>query len=942
MLLKNIIFSMFVFFGHTQKCLIEVPNDPLNTGLFEPWYVTTDPESAVNCTQTIKTSAVFVESTIVDLVTGELFVYYPLILDIDTVPAAPILTAPLPKLYSNIISFGSNGESIKLIPSRNNPDSLTNGRCTYGFLNEDDSAISPFGQVAFCNARHFYKNISMLILKNLIKIPNIGMTKKGDICPTTRSFQVVDADPNDNSLSTYILTKDMKVAQNYPENVKKLNVSKIISNGSDNRLLSVFISPAIGCQTFQVPDLINQTILRYSMALNDIQSNLLKFMIPEEDIALVSFNNPMTLVNGNISINKTNLYRKNVNQPLFYGTLEEAKKYDILFCNKLSEIGVPFLIKYQNELINFISPDKENANNLMNFLCDRFVATWGILDCQALTGQNCPIQVTFDDAGVVIGNNLINATNPIGPINPNIPNNPNIPINPPNKIIDFKPYYIVLISYAYFLIIFASSVFFKTVKKCHYYYKIFNYSSLVLIYFCLTFAYWWLAFLIYSFLPLLENNSRQLIFRLGQLITINLVLTVLPVTRNYTLFLKISHQEITKFHRFIAVMCFIATLIKFIVVLIYYPASFLFVPINDLTGGSPLAGTLATFGIFLISLFAIEPIRRKCYEVFYVTHKVFLLFIIIASARHYNTINYYFIPLFLFYAIDIIMRIKNTHNCEYAKINIIKNNRNEYSIINFATKKVIKVFPGCYFMICFLHVSKIEWHPFSLVSFNEKNNIYTFCAKNYSTGSWTNKLQKYVDLGLKKGEILIQGPYGYNQNQYTSNQYKYFIAVVGGIGITPLFSMIKNIKELRALKKLNNLKEIKIIWVVNNEILLNYFKKELTTYCEDIFNIEIYIVPVNKNNKNNKNSKNNKVTKMSSIENIVNIENLEIRENTLHILENTAIKNYKPSIVKILKSYTYIKDSQEILIFASGPQSLLNDVKKFCSYKKIYLMAEEY
>ena len=900
MILKNMIFLLCVFFGNSQKCNIEVPNDPLNTGLFLPWYVSTDPESAVPCTQTIKSSAVFVESTIVDLITGELFVYYPLILDNGTFPVVPILKTILPKTYSTIISFGSNGESIKLIPSRNDPNSLINANCNYGI--DNNGTISQFGQVAFCNAVNFYDNINKLIMKNLVKIPNIGKTQKGDICPTTRSYQVVDADPNDNSLSTYIITENMEVVQNYPENAKQLKVANIIGNGSDNRLLSVFISPAVGCHSFQVPDLVVKQILRYSMALNDIQSNLLQFLLPQEDIALVSFNNPMTLLDGNISINKTNLYRQNVNQPLFYGTIEEAKNYDTLFCNKLEEITIPFLIKYHYELTNFVSPDNENADNLLNFLCNRFVGTWGILNCQELTGKICPIQVTFNNEGIAIGNNLaINS--------PNTNNNLNL----------FKPYYNVLLSYAYFFIVFACSIFFKNIKKCHYYYKIFNYSSLVLVYFFITFAIWWIAFLTYSFLPLLYNDTRQLVFRLGQLITINLVLTVLPVTRNYSLFLKIAHQEITKFHRFIALMCFIATLIKLIIILIYYPVTFLFVPINDLTGGSPLAGTLATFGIFLISFFAIEPFRRKCYEVFYFTHKILLLFIIIASARHYNTINYYFIPLFIFYIVDIILRIKKTHNCEYAKINIIKNNKIEYSIINFAANRSINVFPGCYFMICFLHVSKIQWHPFSLVSVNEKSNTYTFCAKNYSTGSWTNKLQKYVDVGIKKGEILIQGPYGYILNNYMTNNYKYFVAVLGGIGITPLFSIIQNIKDLISQQKLNNLKEIKIIWIINNELLLNYFKKEILSYSEEIFNIEIYIVQSREK-----------------------LEKLETRENTLHNLENTIIKNYKPNIIKILKSYTYKIESDEILVFSSGPQRLINDVKRFCSYKKIYLNVEEY
>ena len=398
------------------------------------------------------------------------------------------------------------------------------------------------------------------------------------------------------------------------------------------------------------------------------------------------------------------------------------------------------------------------------------------------------------------------------------------------------------------------------------------------------------------------------------MIIINLVLTIFPITRNFTLFFKIIYNEITSFHIFLAIMCLITTLIKFIVVLVYYPLSFLFNPINELTGGSTISGTLAAFGIFLISIFAIKPIRKNCYEVFYITHKIFLLFIIITSIQHYNIISYYFIPLFIGYIFDIILRIKKTYNCEYAKINIIKNYKNEYSIINLTTKKNINIFPGCYFMICFIKISKIEWHPFSLASAKSinNNNTYTFCAKNNSTGSWVNQLEKYVDIGIKKGDILIQGPYGYVTHQYFSNNYKYFIAVIGGVGITSLFSIIDHIKELIYLQKLNNLEKIKIIWILNDEILFNYFKKELLSYSHEIFDIEIYIV---------------QSTQINQI-------------NQIHDVKNTVIKNYKPNVLKILNSYTYNKDN--IFIFSSGPQKLIKDMKKFCSIKQIYLSIPEY
>ena len=173
----------------------------------------------------------------------------------------------------------------------------------------------------------------------------------------------------------------------------------ILKKCSDNRILSNFIDSSIGCLPFQAPDLADLTILRSSSALNEIQANLII-----TNLALVPSNDEMVLDNGNQSLLKLNLYRQGVNQPTVSALNDQI---NIDFCNGLMNIGIPFLILYQNEFTNFASPDFAVGSNLLNFLCQRFINTWVNIKCPSLINLPSPITVIIEqNSGTAIGNNL--------------------------------------------------------------------------------------------------------------------------------------------------------------------------------------------------------------------------------------------------------------------------------------------------------------------------------------------------------------------------------------------------------------------------------------------------------------------------------------------------------------------------------------------------------
>jgi hypothetical protein len=337
-------------------CNIVLPNNPFTSiGLSTPYIYN-------NCDQTIQEQASFAEAVILNKKTGELRIYTPLIINNGS---QPLFDPVVPNITINDIVgiwFGSNSQTIVL----DNPDPT----CINGLPND------PFGQVAACNAINFFKTAYKMVSSNKLYIPDPGFNVYGKKCYTTRNFQVIDMDQSDNVLSEYIVYNN-KVAQFSDSNILKLDpkYTKILKNGSDNRLLNIYILPALGCKSFMAPDISNNNTLRPAQVLNELQANI----YTTHDIALIPLGNPMVLSNGVENMDKTNLFRSIVGQPLINNTMNASTSK---YCEKIIKIGVPSLLLDQP--FTLISNSPNENEKLFYFMMKRLQNSLQNLNCYKL------------------------------------------------------------------------------------------------------------------------------------------------------------------------------------------------------------------------------------------------------------------------------------------------------------------------------------------------------------------------------------------------------------------------------------------------------------------------------------------------------------------------------------------------------------------------------
>jgi len=386
------------------NCDIIVPANPLSAqGLATPYQLTGPAgtsAAASGCTMANSAAlGAFVQATILDPLTGRLFVYNPLVITQGTTPAVAPVVPRLPRHAIVTIDFGFNGTD--LIQVGATPNALRQGNCVNGLG-------SVFGQQSFCNGINFFNAALRLMRAGLLRVPAAGRSANmvatagaigtGTACPVVRNFDMVDQDPSDNVTTEYLINPATgQTAQDTTANAGNLTGAQALSNGSDNALIDRFLDPAFGCTPFTAPDLANNGAPATSQALDELQAARNQPRVA----AFVPENDEMVLdANGNLDPAKTNLYRAEVGQPAI-SRLTEASSSPASFCQNMINIQGPFLAANQTVLSAGPTPVPAVGENLFTFMANRLLMSFDNLGCQNF-GLTNPVTVVLDGAGAAM------------------------------------------------------------------------------------------------------------------------------------------------------------------------------------------------------------------------------------------------------------------------------------------------------------------------------------------------------------------------------------------------------------------------------------------------------------------------------------------------------------------------------------------------------------
>jgi hypothetical protein len=363
--------------ANTLDCTLIVPDNPLSAqGLATPWQLSD------GCSEANMNEQAFVESTILAR-GGRLKVYDPLVITQGTTPAVTPAAPVIPRGAQVIIDIGFNGNNLVLEGA-----GAFQGECIDAFGN------SIIAQTSACNAAAFYADANSQIATGRLRVPRAGAATDGHACETTESFSLIDQDQSDNVITEYLLNGNGQTAQNTPANKNAMGGATVITNGSDDALLSHFIDPALGCAPFAVPDATSPNGADSSQALNALSAQQNR----QSSRALLPVNDPQLLVAGQLSIGKTNAYRMLTDEPLL-SSFTNKNQNAAAYCQNMVNIQPGKLQLDMAKEVGFTSPVPATGNNLATFMGARLSASFTNLNCQNFGLAN-PVTVTTNGNGV--------------------------------------------------------------------------------------------------------------------------------------------------------------------------------------------------------------------------------------------------------------------------------------------------------------------------------------------------------------------------------------------------------------------------------------------------------------------------------------------------------------------------------------------------------------
>jgi NAD(P)H-flavin reductase len=173
-----------------------------------------------------------------------------------------------------------------------------------------------------------------------------------------------------------------------------------------------------------------------------------------------------------------------------------------------------------------------------------------------------------------------------------------------------------------------------------------------------------------------------------------------------------------------------------------------------------------------------------------------------------------------------IVRLSGIEVCDSAKIIAID------LILPFDYH--LENFPLQYYFLRFPKIS-VEWHPFSVASFDSDLKILRFYIKCVQ-GGWTDTV---FTEGFKKakedtfGEVLdyahIQGPIGYKfEVDEILQSSADLILIAGGSGIVPFFELLKEIVLFDVGKR----RRVKLIWLSKTHSEVVFLGQQLKTFYD--------------------------------------------------------------------------------------------------------------
>ncbi|KAH3743193.1 glucooligosaccharide oxidase [Pelomyxa schiedti] len=291
----------------------------------------------------------------------------------------------------------------------------------------------------------------------------------------------------------------------------------------------------------------------------------------------------------------------------------------------------------------------------------------------------------------------------------------------------------------------------------------------------------------------------------GDLAAANMMLTILPATRNslLMLFLHTPFDRTLQFHRFMGWWTFFLVALHAVCFAVARAGSISFQT-------RQVYGFVSAVCLLIVVITALPPFRRRAFSFFYFMHFFFVPTFLLAAA-HNRSVQPFFWTALGIYLLDRVLRFVWCIPTKASKVAVLDEST---AVVQWPKRKLGYYTLGQYVFVNFPQLSPLEWHPFSVTSSpkcphcevhikalgHHTQSIVKFIS-NHTTGEGLNSDERTS--AAKKLWIRVDGPYGHLMIPIRSYPVVSILAM-GGIAITPALCILRDLYGVDSAKKPQN------------------------------------------------------------------------------------------------------------------------------------------
>jgi len=226
-------------------------------------------------------------------------------------------------------------------------------------------------------------------------------------------------------------------------------------------------------------------------------------------------------------------------------------------------------------------------------------------------------------------------------------------------------------------------------------------------------------------------------------------------------------------------------------------------------------------GVFtLMWVCALSFVRRKrSFELFYFTHLLYVAWLGLAIAHAPKFLFWAGVPLLGFLIEQLLRRVRRGPSTKIVATEAL---RSGVTRLELARPPKFDFEAGDYVYVRIPAIAWFEWHPFTISSAPERENLSLHVR---SLGNWTSALRRYVEENGEPRDLkaYLDGPFGSPTAHIFKS--KFAVLIGAGIGVTPFASVLESLvlRGNNSSSRPSKLAHAHFFWLNNDQYPFEWF-----------------------------------------------------------------------------------------------------------------------